>query len=106
MSYKYQKHIPMVSEMLSRKVEKYCETNGFESLKVTDPEHYEPDEDMVPSLVESIKFWQNARPTGDSSDWTRFKWALYHQIKSKELLCLKLLEKTDPNFRQQLARRR
>ncbi len=99
---KYEKHVPMVSEILTRKVDTYCETNGFEPFRVPDYEHYEPDEDMIPSLVESVKFWQNARPSGDSADWTRFKWTLYYQIKSKELICLNLLGKADRKFKQQL----
>ena len=100
--HKYKKHIPMTQKILNNKVETYCEKNGYEVYRLTNHEDYHPSKDMIPSLVESIKFWQSQRPKGDSVNWTKIQWTLYWQIKTKEIICLELLGKADKGFWKRL----
>ena len=98
MANKYQEYIPMTQKILTKKVEVYCEENGFEVERIRNPDNYNPTKEMIPSLVESVKFWKNQRPKGRSKNWTKLQWTLYWQIKSKELICLDLLAKADSAF--------
>ena len=90
---KYRKHQPMVTKLLTRKCRDYCDDNEHEYFHLKDHESYVPTEEDIPSLVESIKFWQKQRPTGESKRWTPLKWQLYYQIKQKELICCAMLGK-------------
>ncbi len=56
--------------------------------------NWEPEEDDIYSLVESIKYWsQTAYPKRPRSEWGEVDMALAVKCKEKELVCLELLGK-------------
>lgn len=90
---RYEKHYPMVTEMLRRKAVQYAGDNGHAYYPVVDHEMWLPTEEDVPSLMESIKFWRSVMPPGDAETWSDIQTKTYLEAKKKEMICYSLLGK-------------
>ena len=83
----------MEDQILERKCKKFCESRGYEyeEMEICYWTELQPDEDEIPSLVESIAFWKQTRPKGDRSKWTELQHKLEIEAIKKEDICTDLL---------------
>ena len=90
--------LKLSKRILSKKVEDHCERNDYDVFELKDHTNFNPSQDMIPSLIESIRFWESQKPKGNPNDWNKLKWTLFYQIKAKIAICRDLLGKADSNF--------
>jgi len=90
---------PLADDILTKKCESYCEENDYTYTHMTLSEYkaWKPTEDDLPSLVESIRFWNNLKPKGEKHTWTQLQFKLHCEATKKEKMLLALLEKI-PNI--------
>jgi hypothetical protein len=88
----------LVDQILTRKLNNYeHEDFEVEQKKMTWDEwnNWEPGDDDIPSLVESIKFWSiEALPKGNKSTWNKLQREIANECYKKELICYELLGKS------------
>lgn len=88
----------LVEQILTRKLANYeHEEFEIEPKKMTWDEwnSWEPGDDDIPALVESIKFWSmEALPKGDERTWNKLQREIVNECRKKELICYELLGKS------------
>jgi len=84
----------LASEILARKCQKYCdESEDFEylNMKFRDCTEFVAEEEDIPSLIESIKFWSEAKPKKPKKKWTKLDYALEEERHKKEMILIQML---------------
>ena len=88
---------PMANTILAKKCISFCEENDYEYSPMTfeDFNSWEPTEEDIPGLVESIKFWTNLKPKGERDTWSKLQFKLYAEAVKKEKMLLNTLNKVE-----------
>lgn len=84
----------LATEILARKCQRYCdESEDFEytGMKFMDCVNYKAKEEDIPSLIESIKYWSEAKPKKDKKFWTKLDFTLEDERMKKELILIQML---------------
>ena len=84
----------LATEILARNCKSYCNNNkDFEyvDMKFIDCTNYVAKEEDIPSLVESIKFWSEAKPKKDKKFWTKLDYEIESERMKKELILIQML---------------
>ena len=81
--------------MLLKKLSRTIEENDWGCRHMSTPamKKWRPTDDDIPSLVESIKFWQLCQPKRPENEWGALDYKLSREATKKEKACLVLLEK-------------
>lgn len=83
----------LASEILARKCQKYCDQDDFEyvHMKFRDCTEFVATEDDIPSLIESIKYWSNAKSKKPQKKWTQLDWKIENERHKKEMILIQML---------------
>lgn len=89
----------MEGKILARRCETYCDNSeDFEYSNMTIGEwiDWNPTEEDIPSLVESIKYWKGitedmTRKLGNADAWSEMSCKIYVEAVKKEKICVELL---------------
>tara|TARA_R110001606_G_scaffold160760_1_gene304759 strand:+ start:979 stop:1365 length:387 start_codon:yes stop_codon:yes gene_type:complete len=81
--------------MLLKKLSKTIEEKdyGVKHLTKRQQREWQPIDDDIPSLVESINFWRSCQPKRPEKEWGAVDYQLSIEAAMKEQLCLGLLAK-------------
>lgn len=81
--------------MLLKKLSSTIEENdwGCKHMTIRAMKKWRPTDDDIPSLVESVKFWQLCQPKRPENEWGMLDYKLSREATKKEKACLVLLDK-------------
>ncbi len=84
----------LATEILARKCKKHCNESEdfyYTGMKFMDCVNYKAKEEDIPSLIESIKYWSEAKPKKDKKFWTKLDYTLEDERMKKELILIQML---------------
>lgn len=81
------------NQILERKAKQFVEENNYDYQQISYDEwkNYNPTEEDIVSIVESISYWSNFTPPGKAENWTKLQVEMYLEAKKKEKMCVDLL---------------
>tara|TARA_R110002126_G_scaffold104034_1_gene237330 strand:+ start:70 stop:438 length:369 start_codon:yes stop_codon:yes gene_type:complete len=81
--------------MLLKKLSQTIKVNDWGCRHMTKGamKKWRPSDEDIPSLVESVKFWQLCQPKRPENEWGALDYKLSREATMKEEACMKLLKK-------------
>jgi hypothetical protein len=88
-------HVTLPELMLLKKLSSTIREKDYDVKHMTKQEQkdWQPTDDDIPSLVESINFWHSCQPKRPEKEWGALDYQLSIEAQMKEDLCLGLLAK-------------
>ena len=88
-------HVSLPELMMLKKLSNTIKEKDYDVKHMTKQEQQEwrPTDDDIPSLVESIKFWNSCQPKRPEKEWGSLDYQISLEASAKESLCLGMLAK-------------
>ena len=82
--------------VILKRISRHCQTNDFgHDCKTTQEwKSWNPTNEDIPSLIESIRFWESLFPKRHKNKWGPIDFQIYSECQKKSIICQTLLSRT------------